>query len=235
MHEQKEKAQEEKVEQRRIREEMREEEKVRREAEKAEKEAVAEEGRYEKTLLKAQEELGQAHGNALDKLQQEIQELQEKIKLAEEKKQRAISRAQMTKSGNVYVISNVGSFGENVYKIGMTRRLEPMDRVKELGDASVPFSFDVHAMIFSENAPQMEAKLHAKFKGKQVNMVNYRKEFFRVSLEEIESEVHKHDGHIDFMKLAEAKEYRETKALLQSQLNQATTKLVVEDEFPASL
>ncbi len=78
-------------------------------------------------------------------------------------KERAISRAQLTKSGHIYIISSIGSFGDQVFKIGMTRRLEPLDRVKELGDASVPFPFDVHAMIFSENAPEMESKLHRHF------------------------------------------------------------------------
>ena len=90
------------------------------------------------------------------------------------------------KAGYVYIISNIGSFGENVYKIGMTRRLEPMERIKELGGASVPFTFDVHAMVFTEDAPKLESKLHEIFRDKEVNKVNHRKEFFKVDLSEIE-------------------------------------------------
>ena len=123
--------------------------------------------------------------------------------------------AQQTKRGHVYVISNIGSFGENVYKIGMTRRLEPEDRVKELGDASVPFSFDIHAMIFSEDAPKLEAALHNQFEQHKVNMVNPRKEFFNVTLDEIKNVVK--SNHIDatFIDIPEAEEYRETKAILK--------------------
>ena len=95
--------------------------------------------------------------------------------------------AQQTKAGHVYVISNIGSFGDNVFKIGMTRRLEPMDRVKELGDASVPFEFDVHAMIYSDNAPELENIMHKEFDSRRVNLVNSRKEFFKVELQEIEN------------------------------------------------
>lgn len=91
----------------------------------------------------------------------------------------------------IYIISNIGSFGEGIYKIGMTRRLDPQDRVDELGDASVPFKFDVHAMIFSDDAPALEAALHRAFDSRKVNMVNNRKEFFRVTLDEIEDVVKK--------------------------------------------
>ena len=97
--------------------------------------------------------------------------------------------AQQTKQGHVYIISNIGSFGENVLKIGLTRRLDPMDRVKELGDASVPFSFDVHAMIHSENAPSLEKQLHDMFGNERVNMVNHRKEYFNVSIAEVKYKI----------------------------------------------
>lgn len=129
--------------------------------------------------------------------------------------ERAISRAQMTRSGHVYVISNVGSFGEDVYKIGMTRRLDPMDRVRELGDASVPFRFDVHAIIYSEDAPTLENKLHKKFHHRRVNYINHRREFFRVSLDEITKAVHEYHGEIEFTLLAEADEYRKTVAFFK--------------------
>jgi hypothetical protein len=148
-----------------------------------------------------------------------------------------MSMAQQTKVGHIYIISNIGSFGENVYKIGMTRRLEPMDRVKELGDASVPFQFDVHAIIFSDNAPQMEYDLHKKFQDRRLNKINGRKEFFRISLEEIEKYVKHHAGaSIEVTKLAEAKEYRESMAMLNLLLeNSEIAKAQLEPTFPISL
>ena len=110
-----------------------------------------------------------------------------------------------------FLISNIGTFGENVYKIGMTRRLEPQDRVDELGGASVPFRFDVHALIFSNDAPALEAALHRAFETKRVNMVNGRKEFFNVTLEEIEAVVKEnHDKTVEFTYFPEAEQYRET-------------------------
>ena len=228
---------EEKEEQRQIREQMREEEKVKKEIEKAQREAEKEEVRYQKALEKAQEELAQAQGEELDKLNDAIAKLQQELKEAQESKERAISQAQKTKSGHVYVISNIGSFGENIYKIGMTRRLEPMDRVKELGDASVPFQFDVHAMIYSENAPELENSLHKIFHGQRLNMINTRKEYFQVSLKDIEDAVKGHtDGEIEFTKIAEAKEYRETIVLrknTKSKQEYDSTKVTV--DYPETL
>lgn len=114
--------------------------------------------------------------------------------------------AQLTRSGHVYVISNLGSFGENVFKIGMTRRLEPMDRIRELGDASVPFDFDVHAMIYCEDAPSLECAFQARFEGRAINLVNPRKEFFAVSIEQIEAVVREKGLNIELTKLAEARD-----------------------------
>src|SRR5262249_7341003 len=145
----------EREEQRRQREERREEEKALQEAEKAQLEAEKEEDRYQKMLAKAREEAAKTTGAQLEKLTTQIASLQAKIEEAHSRKERAIARAQLTKSGFVYVISNIGSFGEKVFKIGMTRRMEPMDRIYELGDASVPFAFDVHVMMFSDNAPEL--------------------------------------------------------------------------------
>ncbi|MFC5872987.1 GIY-YIG nuclease family protein [Chryseobacterium arachidis] len=118
--------------------------------------------------------------------------------------------AQQTKSGNVYIISNIGSFGENVYKIGMTRRLEPLDRVRELGDASVPFEFDVHAMIYSDDAPALERQLHKKFLKSQLNKINPRKEFFRLGINEIKNHIDDIGITCKWTLAAEAKQYRET-------------------------
>ena len=120
-------------------------------------------------------------------------------------------RQENQRAGYVYVISNIGSFGEDVYKIGMTRRLDPMERVYELGDASVPFMFDVHAMIFSDDAPKLEAALHQAFADKRVNAVNARREYFRVSLEEIKQVVREnHDKTVEFVDTPDAQQYRES-------------------------
>jgi hypothetical protein len=124
--------------------------------------------------------------------------------------ERAKSRAQMTKSGYVYVLSNIGSFGDDVYKIGMTRRLEPMDRVKELGDASVPFPFDVHMMISSDDAPTLENTLHREFHRQRVNRANFRKEYFRVDLDAIRQAVEANHGEVEYVAEPEALEYRES-------------------------
>ena len=121
--------------------------------------------------------------------------------------------AQQTKRGHVYVISNVGSFGEDVYKIGLTRRLEPLDRVRELGDASVPFSFDVHALIYSEDAPPLEAALHRRFLENQVNKVNRRKEFFRLKVQEVRDALIEMKYDVRWSLAAEARDYRETLAI----------------------
>ena len=216
-HELEEKLHKEKEEQRRIQEQMREEEKVQREIEQAKKEAEDEEKLYQKALENARLELEKAKGPEFDQLNEKIKDLEQQLQEAHEQKERAISRAQLTKSGHVYIISNIGSFGENVFKIGLTRRLEPLDRIKELGDASVPFSFDIHAMVYSENAPDLEGKLHDFFKRKQINLVNERKEFFNVTIGELEEFAKANNLSITITKLAEAKEYRETLALRQEE------------------
>lgn len=204
------KKQQEKEEQRAIREQMREEEKARKEIEKAQKDALMEERKALDALEKAKKELAEAHGEKVDKLKEKLAFLERQLEEAQENNQRATSMAQLTKSGHVYVISNIGSFGEEVYKIGMTRRLDPLDRVKELGDASVPFKFDVHAMIYSENAPELENILHREFDTERMNKVNRRKEFFKVDLNEIKEKVEKNHGEFHLTKLAEAAEYRKT-------------------------
>ena len=118
-----------------------------------------------------------------------------------------------------YVISNIGSFGERIFKIGMTRRLEPMDRVHELGDASVPFPFDLHVMLFSDNAPELENALHKLVQDRTINLVNLRKEFYRdVDLEEVETFVKKRGLSAQFIKIAEAKEYRQSMAISSQRL-----------------
>ena len=214
VHEYEEKRQIEMEEQRRIRDQIRDEERAIREIEKTRQEAEKEEERYQQALNKARQEIEQATGAQQDKLNAEIAHLNTLLLEAQQNKERALSRAQMTKSGHVYIISNIGSFGDNVYKIGMTRRLEPTDRVKELGDASVPFRFDIHAMIFSEDAPTLENAIHNALIKRSVNRINTRKEFFHVTLQEIENIVQQQDVTADFIRIPDAKEFRETQALL---------------------
>ena len=237
-HEYQTKRQQEKEAMRAIQEELREEEKAKREFEQAQREAEKEEATYQKALDKARREMELATGEKHDKLQSQIQKLEQELKEAQEKKARALSMAQQTKRGHVYIISNIGSFGENVYKIGMTRRLEPTDRIKELGDASVPFLFDIHAMIYSDEARTLEYELHKAFTNKKVNMLNYRKEFFNVTLDEIEQQIKVIGIEAEFSRLPEAMEYRETLAILDKLYSQVPIKTVEEiiaEEFPSTL
>lgn len=205
--------QREREQQRLIKERIREEERAQREYDRAAKEAQKEESALRQAMEKARRELEQAGAQQRAEYEARLQELTQRLQQAEEKNQRAVSMAQQTKAGHVYVISNVGSFGENVYKIGMTRRLEPLDRIRELGDASVPFSFDVHALISSDDAPALEAALHKQLMHRQINKVNARKEFFRATLQEVRQVVEQQGVQASWTIAAEAKEYRETQAI----------------------
>lgn len=205
----KEKRQIEKEEQAELRRLEREEEQLRKEAERA----LAEEKKLEVLLEKVQEKVLHSDGPELEKLQAEIAKLGDELKEMQRKHDRVKAMAEQTKLGYVYVISNIGSFGENVYKIGMTRRLEPMDRVKELGDASVPFYFDVHAMIFSEDAPSLEAQIQREFADRRLNLVNYRKEYFNVTLEEIKQKVWELNPNVEFIDEVEAREFKESEEI----------------------
>lgn len=227
--------QQEKEKMKAIQDELREEEKARREFEQTQKEAEKQEALFTKALEKARKEMGLATGPTYDKLNEQIQLLEIELAVAREKKERALSMAQQTKRGHVYVISNIGSFGENIFKIGMTRRLEPKDRVRELGDASVPFKFDVHAMIYSDEARTLEYELHKAFADKKVNMLNYRREFFNVSLQEIEDKVKELGFEGEFTSVAEAMEFRETLVMLEKGLPTDLTEMELEEEYPDNL
>lgn len=208
------KKKDEQEEQRLIREQMREEARAEKEYKEALAAAEKEEKMYQNLLDKARKELDAASEEERALAETRIAELQAQLEEAEVRGERAKSLAEQTRRGHVYVISNVGSFGENVYKIGMTRRLDPMDRVKELGDASVPFSFDVHAIIFANDAPALETALHREFSHHRVNAVNLRKEFFRVGLKNIKEAVDNlSNGEADFTTTISAEEYFETKRL----------------------
>jgi vacuolar-type H+-ATPase subunit I/STV1 len=195
----------------------REEKKLLAEAEAAERE----EQRYSKLLDKARKEAGADESR--------ISELEAALAEAQKTGERARAMAEMTKSGYVYIISNIGSFGEDVIKIGLTRRLEPDDRVRELGDASVPFTFDTHAMIYSEEAPALESALHNEFSERRVNAANMRKEFFRVTLDEVEQAVKKLAPEANFFTDREAQDWHET---LQRRKEALTDMQRPSDEFP---
>lgn len=194
---------------------MVEEEKVRREIEREKRKIEKEEIQFRNEQNKLMLYLNKAKDDVEKKLYlDKIKDLEEKLKLLEADKKNVFDREANTRAGFVYVISNIGSFGEDIYKIGMTRRLEPMDRIKELGSASVPFEFDVHAMIFSDDAPSLETTLHQKFRDREVNKVNQRKEFFKVPLSEIEQVVKEnYNATVEFTEIAKAEQYRQTLAM----------------------
>lgn len=209
----------EREQQRAIKEQMIEEEKVRREIER-------QKAKLEKDQAQCSNEINRLMGY-MQKTQDDVEkqlyidkirELEAKLKQLEADKAAVLEREANARAGYVYVISNIGSFGEDVYKIGMTRRLEPMDRIKELGSASVPFEFDVHAMIFSDDAPTLETALHQAFEKQSVNRVNLRKEFFRVSLDDIEKVVKDNfNNTVKFTRIPVAKEYNETLEILRQE------------------
>lgn len=214
------KKQQEKEEQKAARAEQREQAKVQKELEEQRKRVEKEQTHYQTAFekLKAQLELQPDNPDLLNKQAQLEKHLADIDKALSDIDYR---QANM-KAGYVYIISNIGAFGENIYKIGMTRRLDPQERIDELGDASVPFNFDVHAMIFSDDAPALEAALHRAFEDRKLNMVNQRREFFNVSLEEIKEVVKKNfDKTVEFIDVPDAEQYRislkmkNTKALIQ--------------------
>lgn len=207
------KKQEEKEEQKRIRAELREAARVKKELEEAKKNTLKDIEHFEKALNALDKQMSNDNlsEEELKSLESKKEELQNSIKNLNLDLENIDYRQENQKAGYVYVISNIGAFGKDIYKIGMTRRLEPMDRVDELGDASVPFNFDVHAMIFTEDAPKLENALHKEFENKKVNMVNSRREFFNVTLEEIESVVKLNfDKTVDFIKEPKAEQFKES-------------------------
>lgn len=206
----------------------REEQKLIREMERAEED----EARYERLLQKARLEAASVVGPKLEAYSQQIAILENDLAEAHAKVERARAMAEMTKTGYVYVISNIGSFGPAFVKIGLTRRLDPADRIRELGDASVPFLFDTHAMIYSDEAPALERALHNEFAPQRVNATNMRKEFFRVSIEDVEAAVKRLAPGAAFFRDIEAQEYHETMSLRNAQLSRLAMN---ELAFPAAI
>ena len=191
---------------------MREEAKLQKEIEEARKKVEKEQKHYQNALNTVYAQLASASSDderivlieKKNELENQLGEIAKNIKDIDYREANA-------KAGYVYIISNIGAFGENVYKIGMTRRLDPSERIDELGDASVPFDFDVHAMIFSDNAPALEAALHKAFEHKKLNMVNHRREFFAVTLDEIKEVVrNNYNKSVEFIEFAPAQQYRES-------------------------
>ena len=206
------KKQEEKEEQKRLREQMREEARVQKEIDDEKNKIEKEERHFRKALALINERLAQAQTESEQAmLNDEKAKLEKNLADVEKDKLDVFNREKNTRAGYVYIISNVGSFGENIYKIGVTRRFDPTERVDELSDASVPFDFDIHATIFSDDAPALEFALHKAFAHRRLNMINYRREFFNVSLDEIEDVVRKNfKKPVEIVRLADAAEYRQS-------------------------
>lgn len=204
--------QREKEEQQELRARMREEARIQREIEEERKKVEKEKKHYVNALKEAQKQLFECTDTVQKTvLEEKLDEMQAQVAKIDKNLADIDYREANQRVGYVYVISNIGSFGENIYKTGMTRRLNPQERVDELGNASVPFNFDVHAMIFSKDAPALENALHHAFDDRKVNMVNKRREFFNVSLDEIEKVVKENfDGSVEFEKTALAEQYRES-------------------------
>jgi hypothetical protein len=207
-----------KEEQAAIRQQEREDEKARREAERRERDAAKKEAAVEQAVKEAQAAMEAASEGERTAYQQRIDELERQLAEAQEERQRAKSLAEQTRAGYVYVLSNIGSFGDDIYKIGMTRREDPDERRRELGDASVPFPFDYHAYIWTEDAPALERALHLHFDARRVNLENQKKEFFRITIDEIQQEIDALKAQlgitaeIRWTLLAEAKDFRKSEA-----------------------
>lgn len=210
--------QQEKEEQKALREQLREEQKLLKEIEEERKKVEKEKQHYVNALSTINKQLENAPDDA-DLIARKA-ELENSIMDADKAIENIDYRVANKRVGNVYIISNVGSFGENIYKIGMTRRLNPEERVDELSDASVPFNFDIHAMIPTNDAPALEAALHKAFADRRVNMMNNRREFFNVTLDEIKEVVHKnYDKTVEFKDIPDAEQYHMTLKLKENHTN----------------
>ena len=186
----------------RIKAQIREEQTLQSEIDRQIKDLEQQRLTIEAALKNAIEAATSAHSEEVERLKAELHD-------AEERSKRAVSQAQLTRSGYVYVTSNIGAFGEGVFKIGMSRRQDPLQRVKELSGASVPFPFDVHMLIASDDAPKLENMLHKELHNDRINKVNPRKEFFRTNVEAIAKVVQHHHGEIEYVVDPEALQYRD--------------------------
>ena len=204
------KKEQERAEQQALREQMRQEAEERKELERQQKQIEKEEAKFKQEIESINVQMdGCSDDILLQQLQEKIKILTQQLQEVEEQKEEII-KLQNGKAGYVYVISNLGSFGENRFKIGMTRRMDPMDRINELGSASVPFKFDVHSFIFSDDAVGLEHSLHERLNEKRTNKINLRKEFFDLSIDELETLVQELDPTAEFNRTMLAIEYRKT-------------------------
>lgn len=194
-----------------IREQMRQEAEDRKALAEEKKKIEAEETKYNNEIQSLKDKLAAANSEEVNLLQARILELESQLSDVAVKKD-SIVKLQNGTAGNIYIISNLGSFGDKVFKIGMTRRLYPQDRVDELGSASVPFKFDVHSFIFSDNAVALENALHSRLDAQRVNKVNRRKEFFYSSADELEAIVNEIDPTAEFNKTMMATEFRQSQS-----------------------
>ncbi len=201
-------------EQRALKEQMRQEAEERKRLEAEKKKVEAEEKKYRQEMDRIAEQLKSAHDDELEVLRKRLAEMTALVSKVQEKKAEIVN-LQNGKAGTVYIISNIGSFGDQVFKVGMTRRLEPQDRVNELGDASVPFPFDVHSFIFSEDAVALETALHKELNARRVNKVNLRKEFFNISIDELKNLVERIDPTAPFKETALAEQYRQSLSITE--------------------
>lgn len=214
------KKQEEKEKLRELKEQQREEARVQKEIEEARAKLKKEKAHYTNALQSIVDQINK-NGETPELLEKKA-ELENQLSETEKAITNVDYREANKKAGYVYVISNIGAFGDNVFKIGMTRRLDPMERVVELGDASVPFLFDVHALIFTEDAPSLEAALHNAFEDKKVNKINPRREFFKVTLNEIKDVVNKNfDSTVEWIDIPEAEQYRQSLLIEKQQVHEA--------------
>ncbi|HJE97263.1 MAG TPA: DUF4041 domain-containing protein [Ligilactobacillus acidipiscis] len=221
------KKQEEKDILREQREQEREEKKVQREIEQQRKQVLKDTQHFENAKTELEEKIADAADEEKEVLLLKLKELEDKLKQLQARESDLDYREGHATAGYVYIISNIGSFGQDVYKIGVTRRLEPMDRINELASASVPFKFDVHAMIFSENAYGLESELHERFKDQRVNKMNNRKEYYNITMDDIKQALEKYsDLTFDFDEEAEAYEYREGLRLAKAMQRQQNTNQV---------
>lgn len=211
VHEYNVKKQEEKEELKEARARMREEAKLAKEIEAQRKKLEKEQKHYQNALIAINKQLQNASNDEVNAILEKKAEIESQLGIIDKEFKEVDYREANVRAGYVYVISNIGAFGKDIYKIGMTRRLEPMDRIDELGSASVPFDFDVHAMIFTDDAPGLEAALHQAFADRKVNFVNTRREFFNVTLDEIKTVIKANfDKSVEFVDIPPAEQYRES-------------------------
>ena len=214
--------QREKEEKAELRAQQREEARLQKELKEQRKNIDKERKHYEQALSNINKQISSSSDENIEELNKKKEEIIQSLSDIDTKIKDIDYREANQKTGYVYIISNIGSFGEGIYKIGMTRRLNPQERVDELGDASVPFKFDVHAMIFSEDAPALEAKLHRAFEDRKLNLVNQRREFFKVSLDEIKEVVKNNfDKTVEFVDVPDADQYRISLKMKETMQKQA--------------